>query len=85
MFNRIKFVLSKRISQNKGYFIDGKKKLSNTKKTTREFSTSVNPSPNGGDNFLVVVLMCGIVFAASSGGPPPSEVPYYFDWTSPYS
>jgi hypothetical protein len=83
MFNRIKFVLSKRISQNKGYFIDGKKKLSNTKKTTREFSTSVNPSPNGGgDNFLVVVLICGIVFAASSGGPPPSAVPYYFDWTS---
>ena len=82
MFNRIKFVLSKRISQNKGYFIDGKKKLSTTKKITREFSTSIKPSPNGGDNFLVVVLMCGIVFVANSSGPPPSEVPYYFDWTS---
>jgi hypothetical protein len=86
MFNRVKFVLSKRISQNKGYFMDGNKKRNSIKKTTREFSTSVKPSPNGGgDNFLVVVLMCGIVFAASSGGPPPSEVPCYFDWTSPYS
>ena len=83
MFNRVKFVLSKRISQNKGYFRDGNKKLNSIKKTTREFSTSIiKPSPNGGDNFLVVVIMCGVVFAASSGGPPPSEVPYYFDWTS---
>ena len=82
MFNRVKFVLSKRISQNKGYFIDGKKKLSNIKKTTREFSTSLKPSPNGGDNFLIVLLMCGIVFVANSSEPPPSAVPYYFDWTS---
>ena len=82
MFNRVKFVLSKRISQNKGYFIDSKKKLSNIKKTTREFSTSLKPSPNGRDNFLVVLLMCGVVFVANSSGPPPSAVPYYFDWTS---
>ena len=83
MFNRVKFVLSKRISQNnKGYFMDGKKKLNNIKKTSREFSTNVQPSPNGGDNFLKVLLMCGIVFVANSSGPPPSEVPYYFDWSS---
>jgi len=48
----------------------------------REFSTNLQPSPNGGDNFLVVVLMCGIVFVANSSGPPPSEAPCYFDWTS---
>ena len=82
MFNRVKFVLSKRISQNKGYFMDGKKKLNTIKKTNRTFSTNVQPSPNGGDNFLIVVLMCGIVFVTSSSGPPPSTMPYYFDWTS---
>jgi hypothetical protein len=82
MFNRVKFVLSKRISQNKGYFIDGKKKLNNIKKTSREFSTNVQPSPNGGDNFLKVLLVCGIVFVANSSEPPPSAEPYYFDWTS---
>ena len=82
MFNRVKFVLSKRISQSKGYFMDGKKKRNNIKNVRREFSTILQPSPNGGDNFLVVVLMCGIVFVANSSGPPPSEVPCYFDWTS---
>ena len=83
MFNRVKFVLSKRIFQNKGYFIDNKKKLTNTKKTTREFSTNVQPSPNGGggDNFLILTLMCGIVFVANSSWPPPSDTSYYFDWT----
>ncbi len=82
MFNRVQFVLSKRISQNKSYFNNGKRKLNNIKKIGREFSTSVQPSPNGGDNFLVVVLMGGIVFVANSRGPPPSEVPHYFDWIS---
>ena len=80
MFNRVKFILSKRISPNKGYFMDGKKKLNNIKKIRREFSTNVQPSPNGGDNFLMLVLMGGIVFVANSSGPPPSVVPYYFNW-----
>ena len=81
MFNRVKFILSKRISPNKGYFMDGKKKLNNIKKIRREFSTNVQLSPNGGgDNFLMLVLMGGIVFVANSSGPPPSVVPYYFNW-----
>jgi len=56
MFNRVQFVLSKRISQNKGYFIlDGKKKRNNIKNVRRDFSTNFRPSPNGGDNFLKLV------------------------------
>lgn len=84
MFNRVQFVLSKRISQNKGYFIiDGKKKRNNIKNVRRDFGTSVQPSPNGGgDNFLMFVLMGGVVFVANTSGPPPPDVPYYFDWTS---
>ncbi len=82
MFNRVKFVLSKRIFQNKGYFIYGKKKLHNINQSSRGFSTNLQPSPNGGDNFLMLVLMCGVVFVANTSGPPPPDVPYYFDWTS---
>ena len=85
MFNRVQFVLSKRISQNKGYFIlDGKKKRNNIKNVRRDFSTNLQqPSPNGGgDNFLMLVLMGGAVLVANSSGPPPPEVPCYFDWSS---
>ena len=88
MFNRVKFILSKRIFQNKDYFLDGKKKLNNMKKDYRQFSTSCEapsqkPPPKGSDNFLVVLLMCGIVFVAKSNWPPPENppsTPKDFEW-----